>query len=63
MNHELLELYHESSTNNEIIHCWLTCHVGYRGNEDAGKAAKSVFNLIETTRKIPFTGFKPLVNR
>jgi ribonuclease HI len=42
--HELLELNHELSTNNDIIYCWLPSHVGIRGNEDADKAAKSVFN-------------------
>ena len=32
-------------------------------NEDADKAAKSVLHLNETTRKIPFTDFKPVVNK
>ena len=61
--HELLTLHHELSLNNEILYCWLPSHVGIRGNEDADKAAKSVFNLNETTRKIPFTDFKPVVNK
>ena len=47
----------------QIIFCWLPSHVGCRGNEKADNAAKSALSLEPSNLKLPYTGFKPAINK
>ena len=60
---QLLIKYHKLSTQKDIIFCWLPSHVGISGNEEADKVAKSSLNMQETKLKLPYTDFKPLINK
>ena len=58
INLRLLNMSHR-----QIIFCWLPSHVGIRGNEKADKAAKSALSLQPSNIKLPYTDFKPAINK
>ena len=60
---DLLLKHHSLSYNKEILFCWLPSHVGIKGNEDADRAAKLSLNLNPVNINLPYTDFKPLINR
>ena len=47
----------------QINICWLPNHVGIRGNEKADKAAKSALSLQPSNLNLPYTDFKPAINK
>ena len=57
----LLRFHYMSSKN--IILCWLPCHTGIKGNEKADIAAKSALLLPPSNFKLPYTDFKPIINK
>ena len=60
---KLLEKYHELLTNKEIVLCWIPSHIGIQGNETVDQQAKSSLSLEPTSFKIPFSNFKPAINK
>ena len=46
-----------------IILCWLPSHTGIKGNEKADIAAKSALLLSPSNFKLPYTDFKPVINK
>ena len=46
----------------DIVFCWFPSHIGISGNEEANKAAKDELSLDILPFKVPFNGFKPLIN-
>ena len=46
-----------------IILCWLPSHTGIEGNEKADIAAKSALLLPPSNFKLPYTYFKPIINK
>ena len=59
---KLLEKCHELLAYKEIVLCWIPCHIGIQGNEMIDQQAKSSLSL-EPTSKIPFSNFKPSINK
>ena len=57
----LLRLPNMSSKH--IILCWLPSHTGIKGNEKADIAAKSALLLPPSNFKLPYTDFKPIINK
>ena len=55
--HELLLAY------KEIVLCWIPSHIGIQGNEMVDKQAKTSLSLEPTSFKVPFSNFKPSINR
>ena len=47
----------------QTIFCWLPSHVGIRGDENADKAAQSALSLQPSNLKLPYTDFKPAINK
>ena len=60
---KLLEKCHELSTYKEIVLCWIPSHIGIQGNEMVDKQAKTSLSLEPTSFKIPFSNFKPSINK
>ena len=47
----------------EIVLCWIPSHKGIQGNEMVDKQAKTSLSLEPTSFKIPFSNFKPSINK
>ena len=60
---KLLEKCHELLAYKEIALCWIPSHIGIQGNEMVDKQAKTSLSLEPTTFKIPFSNFKPSINK
>ena len=60
---KLLENCHELLAYKEIVLCWIPSHIGIQGNEMVDKQAKSSLSLEPTSFKIPFSNFKPSINK
>ena len=60
---KLLEKCHELLAYKEIVLCWIPSHNGIQGNEMVDKQAKTSLSLEPTSFKIPFSNFKPSINK
>ena len=60
---KLLEKYHEILANKEIVLCWIPSHIGIQGNEMVDQQAKLTLSLEPTSFQIPFSNFKPSINK
>ena len=60
---KILEKCHELLANKEIVLCWIPSHIGIQGNEMVDKQAKTSLSLEPTSFKIPFSNFKPSINK
>ena len=60
---KLLEKCHELLSNKEIVLCWIPSHIGIQGNEMVDKQAKTSLSSEPTYFKIPFSNFKPSINK
>ena len=60
---KLLEKCHELLAYKELVLCWITSHIGIQGNETVDKQAKTSLSLEPTSIKIPFSNFKPSINK
>ena len=60
---KLLEKCHELLANKEIVLCWIPSHIGIQGNEMVDKQAKPSLSLEPTSFKLPFSNFKPSINK
>ena len=58
-----LEKSCELLANKEIVLCWIPSHIGILGNEIVDQNAKSSLSLEPTSYKIPFSNFKPSINK
>ena len=58
-----LEKCHELLAYKEIALCWIPSHIGIQGNEMVDKQAKTSLSLEPTFFKIPFSNFKPSINK
>ena len=58
---KLLEKCHELLTYKEIVLCWIPSHIGW--NEMVDKQAHTSLSLEPTSFKIPFSNFKPSINK
>ena len=59
---DILSRFHNMSSKH-IILCWLPSHTGIKGNEKADIAAKSALLLPPSNFKLPYTDFKPVINK
>ena len=57
------EKWHELLAYKEIALCWIPSHIGIQGNETVDKQAKTSLSLEPTSFKIPFSNFKPSINK
>ena len=60
---KLLEKCHELLAYKEIVLCWIPSHIGIQGNEMVDKQAKTSLSLEPTSFEIPFSNFKPSINK
>ena len=60
---KLLNRLDSMSNHKEIILCWISSHIGVRGNERANLAAKSALYLTPDNFRIPYTDLKPKINK
>ena len=60
---KLLEKCHELSANKEIVICWIPSHTGIQGNEMVDKQAKTSLSFEPSSFIIPFSNFKPSINK
>ena len=60
---KLVEKCHELLAYKETALCWIPSHIGILGNEMVDKQAKTLLSLESTSFKIPFSNFKPSVNK
>ena len=49
--------------NKEIVLCWIPSLIGILGNEMVDQQAKTSLSLEPTSFKIPFSNFKPSINK
>ena len=60
---KLLEKCHELLVKKEIVLCWIPSHIGILGNEMVDQQAKTSLSLEPTSFKVPFSNFKPSINK
>ena len=60
---KLLEKCHELLVYKEIVLCCIPSHIGIQGIEMVDKQAKTSVSLEPTSFKIPFSSFKPSINK
>ena len=60
---KLLEKCYELLADKENVLCWIPSHIGIQGNEMVDKQAKTSLSLEPTSFKIPFSNFKPSINK
>ena len=60
---KLLEKCHELLANKEMVLCWIPSQTGILGNEMVDQRAKASLSLEPTSFKIPFSNFKPSINK
>ena len=49
--------------NRDIVLCWIPSHIAILGNEMVDQQAKPSLLLEPTSFKIPFSNFKPSINK
>ena len=60
---KLLEKCRKLLAKKEIVLCWIPSHIGILGNELVDQQAKTPLSLEPTSFKIPFSNFKPSINK
>ena len=60
---KLLEKFHELLANKEIVLCCIPIHIDILGNELVYQQAKTSLSFEPTSFKIPFSNFKPSINK
>ena len=60
---KLLEKCHQLLANKEIVLYWIPSHIGIQGNEMVEMQEKTSLSLEPTSFKIPFSNFKPSINK
>ena len=60
---KIIEKCRELLAFKEIVLCWIPCHIGIQGNGMVDKQAKTSLSLEPTSFKIPFSNFKPSINK
>ena len=60
---KVLEKHHDLAECNEIIYCWIPSHIGIVGNENVDQKAKDALNVHPTNILLPYSIFKPFINR
>ena len=60
---KLLEKCHDFLANKENVLCWIPSHIGILWNEMVDQQAKTSLSLEPTSFKIPFSNFKPSINK
>ena len=60
---KILKKHHGLAECNGIIYCWIPCHIGIVGNEYVDQKAKDSLNVHPTNFLLPYSIFKPFINR